>query len=40
MGKALAELQTLRARHSLSLETVVGFFPKDEGVAYLLELLN
>lgn len=38
--KARADFQALRERHDLSLETVVGFFPEEEGVAYLRGLLS
>lgn len=38
--KARAEFQALRARHNLALETVVSFFPEEEGVAYLQRLLS
>ena len=39
MEKAREEFLALRKRHELSVADVVAFFPEEEGVAYLQELI-
>lgn len=40
LEKARAEFLELRVRHGWSLEDVVAFFPEEEGVGFLLKLLQ
>ncbi|BFI95465.1 MAG: hypothetical protein RSP_09750 [Rhodanobacter sp.] len=37
---ARAEFLALRERHQLSVADVVAFFPEEEGIAYLQQLLS
>lgn len=39
LARAREEFLALRARHQLSVADVVAFFPEEEGVAYLQQLL-
>ena len=39
LAKAREEFLALRARHQLSVADVVAFFPEEEGIAYLQQLL-
>ena len=38
-ARARAEFLALRARHDLTVAEVVAFFPEEEGIAYLQQLL-
>jgi hypothetical protein len=40
LSNAKAEFLALRERHQWSIADVVAFFPEEEGVNYLLELLS
>lgn len=40
MQKARAEFQVLRERYQWKIEDVVALFPEEEGIGYLMELLN
>lgn len=40
LEKAKAEFLELRVRYNWSLEDVVSFFPEEEGVGFLLKLLQ
>ncbi len=40
MAKAKAEFLALKERHNLTVADVVGFFPEDEGIAYIMGLLS
>lgn len=40
MEKAKSEFLALRAKHNVTISDVVAFFPEEEGVGYLLELLK
>ncbi len=39
MAMAREEFLVLRKRHDLSVADVVAFFPEEEGIAYLQELI-
>lgn len=39
LARARGEFLALRDRHSLSVADVVAFFPEEEGIAYLQQLL-
>ncbi|GAB3783756.1 2-hydroxyacyl-CoA dehydratase [Dyella agri] len=39
IARAREEFLALRARHQLSVADVVAFFPEEEGIAYLQQLL-
>ena len=39
LTRAREEFLALRARHQLSVADVVAFFPEEEGIAYLQQLL-
>jgi len=39
LAQAREEFLALRARHQLSVADVVAFFPEEEGIAYLQQLL-
>jgi hypothetical protein len=39
LALAREEFLALRARHALSVADVVAFFPEEEGIAYLQQLL-
>lgn len=39
LARAREEFLALRARHQLSVADVVAFFPEEEGIAYLQQLL-
>src|SRR6185312_7547541 len=39
LARARDEFLALRDRHNLSVADVVGFFPEEEGIAYLQQLL-
>jgi hypothetical protein len=39
LARAREEFLALRARHDLSVADVVAFFPEEEGIAYLQQLL-
>ncbi len=39
LARARADFLALRARHDLSVAEVVAFFPEEEGIAYLQQLL-
>jgi len=40
MARAREEFLALRERHNLSVADVVAFFPEEEGIAYLQQLLT
>jgi len=40
MEKAKAEFLTLKRRYGLHVADVISFFPEEEGVAYLEELMS
>ena len=39
LARARADFLALRARHDLTVAEVVAFFPEEEGIAYLQQLL-
>ena len=39
LAQARADFLVLRARHGLTVAEVVAFFPEEEGIAYLQQLL-
>ena len=39
LARARADFLALRARHGLTVADVVAFFPEEEGIAYLQQLL-
>ena len=39
LARARAEFLALRERHQLTVADVVAFFPEEEGIAYLQQLL-
>lgn len=39
LARVREEFLALRARHNLSVADVVAFFPEEEGIAYLQQLL-
>lgn len=40
MAQAKAEFLELRKRHKLTVADVVAFFPEEEGVEYILSLMQ
>lgn len=40
LAKAREEFQVLRKRHDLTVADVVAFFPEEEGIAYLQQLIS